>query len=217
VARRLLDGPAKASEGRFVTKDGTKSVSFGQVVAECYHERQPMQCVGQWVSPDTSFSDDGQGDAYVVYSFSATVAEVEVDIETGEVRVLDLWTAIDVGKAVNPDQVEAQIEGGTLQATGYALTEELVLDEGKILNPNLSAYIVPTTLDAPRVHAYFVEAPYSEGPFGAKGFGEVPMIGTPPAIVNAVAHAIGRRPRQAPATPERLLELLGEHKGGEAS
>lgn len=206
VAQRKLGGQITVAEG--VYSAGEQSLTFAEVVADCYAERQPMQSVGQWVSPETTFGEGGQGDAYAVYSFSATVAEVEVDIETGVVEIVDLWTAIDVGRAVNPDQVEAQIEGGVVQASGYALSEELVLEEGCILNPNLSGYIIPTSLDAPRIHPYYVEAPYSEGPYGAKGFGEIPMIGTPPAIANAVAHALGHRCRRLPVTPERVLVSL---------
>lgn len=206
VARRLLGGEPEVDEGRL--RFGGESLSFAEVAAACYDERQPMSSVGQWVSPETSFDAEGQGEAYAVYSYSATVAEVEVDVETGEVRVLDIWTAIDVGRAVNPDQVEAQIEGGVVQATGYALMEGLVLKRGEILNPNLSAYIIPTTLDVPRVHPFYVEAPYSGGPYGAKGFGEVPMIGTPVAIANAVANALGARPRALPMTGERVLEAV---------
>ena len=205
AARRLLGGEPVADGG--MLRCGDRSISFADAVAACYAERQPMSSVGQWVSPETSFGENGQGDAYIVYSYIATVAEVEVDLELGTTRVLDIWSAIDVGKAVNPDQVEAQIEGGSVQATGYALMERLSLRRGVIENPNLSSYIIPTTLDVPRIHAFFVEDPYSGGPFGAKGFGEVPMIGTPAAIANAVAHALGARPPALPITPERVLEV----------
>lgn len=206
VARRLLDGEPVVEEG--VIRVNDRTMTFADVVGACYGERQPMSSVGQWVSPETSYGDDGQGDAYVVYAYSATVAEVEIDLDLGQVEVIDLWTAIDVGKAVNPDQVEAQIEGGAVQATGYALSEGLTLREGEIENPNLSSYIIPTTLDVPRIHAFFIEEPYSGGPFGAKGFGEVPMIGTPVSIANAVAHALEVRPPALPITPERVLGLL---------
>lgn len=206
AAMRLLGQDSTVAEGRFVA--GNREATFAEVAAACAAERQPMQSVGQWVSPETSFDDQGRGDAYIVYAYSATVAEVEVDLETGVVEVIDLWAAVDVGRAVNPDQVEAQIEGGVVQATGYALTEELILHEGRILNPNLSSYIIPTSVDAPRVHPIVIEAAYSDGPYGAKGFGEIPMIGTPPAITNAVAHALGRRCRTLPNSPERVLSLL---------
>jgi CO/xanthine dehydrogenase Mo-binding subunit len=211
VARRLLDGPPEASEGVFTSSSAKgRSLTFTELAAACHKERVLMQSVGQWRQDRTTFDfqGHGQGDAYEVYAFSATVAEVEVDVETGVAEVIDLWTAIDVGRAVNPDQVEAQIEGGVLQAMGYALTEELVLEGGRIRNPNLSGYIIPTAVDMPRVHPFIVEAAYSEGPYGAKGFGELPMIGTPPAIANAVAHALGARCRRLPMLPERLLALV---------
>jgi CO/xanthine dehydrogenase Mo-binding subunit len=121
---------------------------------------------------------------------------------------------VDVGRAVNPDQVEAQLEGGVVQAAGYALMEELHLREGTIENPDLSRYIIPTSLDVPRVHPIIVEAPYGGGPYGAKGFGEIPMIGTPAAIANAVAQAISARPRRLPVRPEQILELGESGKEG---
>lgn len=208
VAARLLDGPPEASDGVYTSANGA-TLAFADLAAACHRERVLMQSVGQWRQDRTTFDfqGHGQGDAYEVYAFSATVAEVEVDVETGVAEVIDLWAAIDVGRAVNPDQVEAQIEGGVLQAMGYALTEELVLEEGRIRNGNLSGYIIPTAVDMPRIHPFIVEAAYAEGPFGAKGFGELPMIGTPPAIANAVAHALGARCRRLPMLPERLLAL----------
>lgn len=217
VAQRLLGGPTESSEGVFVAEGENRSVAFREVAAACAQERQPMQSVGQWRQDKTTydFEGSGQGDAYEVYAYSATVAAVEVDTETGVVDILDLWTAIDVGKAVNPDQVEAQIEGGVVQAVGYVVMEELVLHEGRIENPNLSAYIIPTSMDVIKVHPLIVEARYPEGPYGAKGFGEMPMIGTPPAVANAVADALGRRCRQLPIVPERVLEVLEESERDE--
>jgi CO/xanthine dehydrogenase Mo-binding subunit len=158
-----------------------------------------------------------KGDAYPVFAYSCDVAEVEVDLDTFEVKVLDFWIAADVGKAINPVMCVGQLEGGTLQAIGWALSEEIVWDSGRILNPRMTNYIVPTALDAPPFHTILVEAPYAYGPGGgAKGIGELPMDGGAPAIAAAVEHATGLSVNHLPLTPERLLEHRSEAPGSEA-
>ncbi len=145
------------------------------------------------------------GDAYACYAWGCTVAEVEVDLDTYEVQVPRVTTACDVGKAVNPVQAKGQIEGGTLQSLGYALCEEVgVTEEGSLLRDRFQTYIVPTTLDAPELTTHIVEIPYSRGPGGAKGLGEMPMNGGAPAVANALAHALGARVRDLPLTPEKI-------------
>jgi len=149
-----------------------------------------------------------KGDAYPVYAWMCDVAEVEVDLDTFEVKVLALWQAADVGKAINPVMCKGQLEGGTLQAIGWALCEELIWREGEIMNPRMTNYIIPTALDAPPFETILVEAPYPHGPGGgAKGIGELPMDGGAPAIAAAVEHATGIGADALPLTPERLFAL----------
>lgn len=141
--------------------------------------------------------------------FATERAEVEVDSETGLVRVVRLADAQDVGVALNPLNVEGQIEGGVGMGVGQALSEALVYSpEGQVLNPNFLDYKLPTALDTPPIEAILVENPFPEGPFGAKGVGELPIVATAAAISNAVAAATGARVRELPLTPERVLAAL---------
>jgi CO/xanthine dehydrogenase Mo-binding subunit len=161
------------------------------------------------VPPETTFDlGTGQGDAYVCYSWSANVVEVEVDTETGDTRVLRVHSGHDVGRVINPTTGEGQVEGGVVQGLGYALVEEHVLDGGRILNDQFSTYIIPTSLDTPEVRSILVEHPFAWGPYGAKGLGETPIIAVAPAVTAAIAHAAGVRLREIPATPERVFAAL---------
>jgi CO/xanthine dehydrogenase Mo-binding subunit len=164
---------------------------------------------GWAVPPATTFDlATGQGEAYICYTFSANVVEVQVDMETGETRPLSVVSGHDVGAIVNPTLGEGQIEGGVVQGLGYALTEEHHLKDGRIVNDQFSTYIIPTPLDVPEIKSVLVESAYSWGPYGAKGLGETPIIAVAPAVVSAIHHATGVRLRQIPATPERLFEAL---------
>jgi len=144
-----------------------------------------------------------------VFSFGALVVDVEVDELTGKVTVLRVWTAADVGKAINPKSVEGQLEGAFVQGLGYALSEEMVWDGGRLANPSMMDYKIPSSREAPfEIHALIVEAPEPEGPFGAKGAGEVGINTVAPAIANAVSAAVGVRYRTLPLSPERILRGL---------
>lgn len=154
--------------------------------------------------------ENGQGAPYWPYSFGCQIAEVEVDTETGIVRVLKVVAVHDVGKALNPTQVEGQIAGGVTQGIGFALLEELELSNGKIKNPAFSSYLIPTALDVPEIEALFVEEAEETGPFGAKGLGEPAMLPTIAAVINAIDDAVGVRITSLPATPEKILQALAE-------
>jgi CO/xanthine dehydrogenase Mo-binding subunit len=151
---------------------------------------------------------DGSGRPWQAYVFGCQVAEVEVDTITGEVQVLGIWAAHDVGRAVNPRGVEAQIEGGIVQALGQGLMEDYRQQDGRTTTPNLAKYILPTSLDVPRVTSVIVEDPDPIGPLGVKGIGEPAMIPTIPAIMNAIYDAVGVRITSLPATPEKVLEAI---------
>ncbi len=143
-------------------------------------------------------------------TFAVQGVEVEVDIETGKVDVLRCVQAIDIGKAINPKICEGQATGGIAMGIGYALTEELLFDEqGRIINPKLREYRIPTTADMPPMEVFLIEKIDPYGPFGAKGVGEITTNCTAPAIANAIAHATGARLRQLPMTPERVWKELG--------
>ncbi|MBA2720374.1 MAG: molybdopterin-dependent oxidoreductase [Chloroflexi bacterium] len=160
--------------------------------------------------PHVHFDDETyRGDAYPAFGWAACVASVEVDLDSGEVTVHDVVAADDVGKVIHPVMAEGQVEGGTLQAIGYATIEEIKLRDGRYLNDRLATYIIPTALDAPRIHTILVEAPYSGVPHGAKGIGELPMDVGAPAVVAAIHDATGAWIHELPASPERILAALG--------
>ena len=146
--------------------------------------------------------------SWLAPSFTTTAAEVEVDPDTGRVNVLKIVTAQDVGFAVNPTGIIGQIEGGAVQALGYALTEELQFDERGIVNPDLKSYLLPTAVDAPEIEAIIIEKPSAEGPRGMKGAGEAPVTTPAAAIANAIRAAVGVAPHEAPMTPERVWRAI---------
>ncbi len=157
----------------------------------------------QW-NPETY-----QGDAYPTYGWSCSVVDLSVDLDTGEVTYHRFVSATDVGKALNPVLASGQIEGGSLQALGWATCEEVVIDErGAMQNDRLTNYIIPTSLDAPEMETVLVEIPYEDGPFGAKGIGEIPMDGPAAAVAQAIENATGAVLDVLPMTPERVLEAL---------
>jgi len=130
-----------------------------------------------------------------------------VDLLSGAVQVLKLTAAHDVGRALNPQSLEGQIEGGALQGIGYALYENMVMKEGRLLSSSLATYTIPTALDAPEFKVLLIEKPYSGGPFGAKGFAETPLIPSAPAVANAIFNAVGYRARRLPILPEDVAEV----------
>ncbi len=160
--------------------------------------------------PDSVTFDDDlyRGDAYPAFGWAACVAEVQVDLDTGEVHVRDVVAADDIGRVIHPVLAEGQVEGGTLQAVGYATIEEIKLRDGRYLNDRLATYIIPTALDAPRISTILVEAPFHAAPHGAKGVGELPMDVGAPAVVAAIADATGIWIGELPASPERILAAL---------
>ncbi len=169
----------------------------------------PFRVIETYEKPgEINWSDETyQGDAYGAYAWGCNLAEVEIDPLTYQARCTRLTAVIDIGKAIHPLLAEGQIEGGSLQAVGWALYEEVVMRDGKMANAQLTNYIIPTTLDTPRIDVEIVENPYPHGPFGAKGVGECPVDGPAAAIVNAIHRATGRRLDQIPATPERILKM----------
>ncbi len=149
-----------------------------------------------------------RGDAYAAYGWGANVAEVEVDLDTGETTVLRLTASIDAGTVMHPVLAEGQVEGGTAQGLGWATVEELRAKEGRYLHDRMSTYIIPTALDTPPIDARLIECPTPHQPLGAKGLGELPIDGPAPAVVAAILDATGFLPTALPASPETLLAAL---------
>jgi CO/xanthine dehydrogenase Mo-binding subunit len=162
--------------------------------------------------PGVHFDDETYtGDAYPAFGWAAAVAEVTVDLDTGEVAVRSVVAADDAGRIIHPILAEGQVEGGTLQAVGYATIEEIKLHDGRYLNDRLATYLIPTSLDAPRIETILVEAPFEGVPHGAKGIGELPMDVGAPAVVAAIHDATGVWIHDLPASPERILAALDGH------
>jgi aldehyde oxidoreductase len=161
---------------------------------------------GYFDPPTTPLDADGQGSPYATYGFAAQIAEVEVDEALGTTKVLHMHAAHDVGRAINPTQVEGQIHGGIAQGIGMALMEEYVAGR----TDNLHDYLIPTIGDVPPITTHLIEDPEPLGPYGAKGVGEPALIATAPAILNAIRHATGVRMTQLPVTPDRLRKALLE-------
>jgi len=209
-------GPTVASRtamivGRLVQEAAT------EIQQRLQRERPPIRVEKSYIQPESIHWDETtyRGDAYPVYAWACTIADVDVDLTTGEVRVTDLVTAVDCGKALHPVMAEGQIEGGSLQAVGWATIEEIKMKDGGYQNDRLATYLIPTALDAPRIRTILVENPYSRGPFGAKGIGELPMDGPAPAIIAAIHDATGVWLDEVPATPEKVLDALrGKRDGG---
>ena len=190
--------------------DITKSLPFSELAKQAH--LRGKQFIGfAWHDNFTADVDPvtNQGDAYATYIYATQVADVEVDTDTGEVVVLRVCAAHDCGQAINPKNVEQQVEGAVAQGMGYAIMEEIILKEGKTMTPSFTKFLIPTSQDVPEVITYIVEDHEPKGPFGAKGVGEGAIIPTAAAIVNAVYDAIGVRITSLPITPEKILAALG--------
>jgi CO/xanthine dehydrogenase Mo-binding subunit len=174
-----------------------------------YLEKYPdLRIYSQYFVPPTiRWSDETYlGDAYAAYAWAVYVAEVSLDTRTYEARVEDFVAMQEVGKVVHPLLAAGQVEGGVAQGIGFALCEQVVWKDGRMINNQMTNYIMPTSADLPPIRALFHEVPYSGGPQGAKGVGELPIDGPGPAIVNALQDAAGICIREIPCTPEMLME-----------
>jgi len=207
-------GDFEYRQGRFQSRDG-QIFDFSQTVRLYHKSGKEATFYGQYSHPPFIKWDEQRfvGDAYAGFGWAACAAEVEVDMSTFEVEIVRIVNAHDMGKAINPTLVEGQIEGGIVQACGYALLEEMKFRDGRILNNNFTTYIIPTALDAPPIETILVEKEYSYGPFGAKGVGEMPLVVPAPAIASAVRQAAGLDIDEIPITPEKLFAIASAASG----
>jgi CO/xanthine dehydrogenase Mo-binding subunit len=181
--------------------------NFAHLCREYIDKHGALRSYSRYEAPFGIFWDDEdyQGDAYGAYAWAVYVAEVSVDTLTYETRVEDFLALQEVGRVIHPVLATGQIEGGVLQAIGWALYENVVWRDGRMANSQMTNYIIPTTADVPTIRVLFEEVPYAYGPMGAKGIGELPMDGPAPAIVNAIEDATGLALTQVPVTPELLM------------
>lgn len=195
-------------------------ITWRELVEQAFWKGMPLQEYGFFRAPPAEWHDEtGTGQPYFTYTFGAIISEVEVDLETGLVRVIEATTVYDIGRVINRPGAEFHAIGGYLQGMGYALMEEIVHSpDGYVYNNNFSKYHIPTGQDIPeKMNIDFVEAGYIRGPFGAKGLGEPSIVGIAPSIVNAIAHAIGSKDASKdlniiPATPDRVYYVIKKHE-----
>jgi CO/xanthine dehydrogenase Mo-binding subunit len=176
-------------------------------------EERPAISEYTYLAPKTTPFDKNTGYSTpnLSYAYVAQAVELEVDLETGYIKILRLISADDVGQAINPALVEGQIEGAVVQAVGYAITENFITKNGHILTDQLSTYLIPTVLDIPdAVDSVILEVAEPNGPFGARGLGELPFLPVAPAIAAALHDATGVWFNEFPLTPERVLRGLGK-------
>ena len=201
------------SNGMISTLDKTRCITISEAVELCKNRGVVPVGSGSFTANHTGLDpQNGSGSPWQAYVYGAQVAEVDVDTETGEVQVLGVWAAHDVGRAVNPQGVEGQIEGGVVMAVGQTLMEDYKQVDGYPSTMNLAKYILPTSLDVPEVSSVIIEDPDPLSPLGVKGIGEPSMIPTAPAIINAIYDAVGVRIHSLPATPEKVLAALREKR-----
>jgi len=183
---------------------------FKKACGEYVQRHGTLTRQSEYRTPPGIYWDDDkyQGDAYATYAWAVYVAEVSVDVRTCETRVEDFVAVQEVGRVINPILARGQIEGGVAQGIGYALYEDVTWREGRMVNNQMTNYIMPTSADLPPIRVYFEEIPYKHGPGGAKGIGELPIDGPAPAIVNAIENAIGVPIDRIPATPEVIMQAM---------
>lgn len=218
VAAEMLEGPAPDivfRAGRvFVKGAPERSLAFKEVVKRALLLGRRITGQGWFTTGPLTFNPEtGEGKPFMVYSYGVQVADVEVDPGTGEVWVRRMVAAHDVGRAINPDGVVGQIQGGIEMGLGQALIEEVKVDGGKVLTPDLARYEIPVSMDTPEMRVFIVEDRNATGPYGAKGVGESALVPTLAAIANAVRDAIGRRIFRLPITPERVALALRKGTG----
>ncbi|MBU2692055.1 MAG: xanthine dehydrogenase family protein molybdopterin-binding subunit [Candidatus Eisenbacteria bacterium] len=185
---------------------------FRDIGRACYEQGGPREVTLHHEPPAWQEFDEStyRGVAYATYGWAAHVIEVDIDPDTLEPRPLKATGVAEVGRVIHPTMCKGQFEGGTLQAIGYALTEEMKMKQGKYLNDRLTTYIIPTMKDSPKMEVTFLDRPWQGGAFGAKGIGELPMNGAAPAVIQAIENATGIIPVALPSTPERLYRWMME-------
>ncbi len=198
----------------FSMQDKEKSMPMAKVLRKGHYTPGGKMLMEEqfYDPPNENFDKEFKGNLSVSYAYGVHGVEVEVDRETGQVKILNYIAAHDVGKAINPMLLEGQIYGGGLMGIGYALGETMSYERGQLKDGNFLDYKMPTAKDVPPVQAVIVETDEQAGPFGAKGIGEPGLVPTAPAIANAIYDAVGVRIRDLPITPEKVLRALQDKK-----
>lgn len=226
IRQQILDAASKILEEEpsnldikdsiiFSTKNSEKSIPLGKVLRRIHYTTGGKMLMAEYFydPANENFDKEFKGNLSASYAYGTHGVEVEVDKETGKVKILNYIAAHDVGKAINPLLLEGQIYGGGLQGIGYALGEKMIYKDGRLMNGNFLDYKIPTVKDVPPIQPVIVETEEKEGPFGAKGIGEPGLVPTAPAIANAIYDAIGVRIKDLPITPEKVLAAIKAKEG----
>lgn len=214
TATTLNSGSVSASRMTFMAGNAIKGAAL-IALEKWKNEERPVLVEYQYFAPETTPFDPETGQCMpnFAYGYVASAVECEVDTETGKIDIIKVICADDVGKAINPQQVEGQIEGAIVQAGGYTLLENFIQKEGRVLTDKLSTYLIPTVLDIPNeVDSIILEYADKEGPWGARGVGEMPYLAYPPAVIDAVHDATGVWFDEFPLTPERVYFAIKNTK-----
>lgn len=198
----------------FSKNDPEKKSPLGKILRAAHYAAGGKMVMAEhfYDPPNENLDKEFKGNLSVTYAYGTHGVEVEVDKETGQVKILKYIAAHDVGRAINPMLLEGQVYGGATMGIGYALTERLILQDGKVMNSNFLDYKMLTAKDVPNIEAIVIETDDPSGPFGAKGIGEPGLVPTAPAIANAIYDAVGVRIKELPITPEKVLAALKEKK-----
>ncbi|MFC1491259.1 xanthine dehydrogenase family protein molybdopterin-binding subunit [Nitrospinota bacterium] len=228
LRNRLLRGAAELLEASledleiregtiFVRGSEDRSIGYTEAVKACKSLDIPLYCTAKvQTQPHTYEGHEAFGDrgGWIDYTFGVHAAEVEVNVETGEVRMLNYWAGHDVGQAIHPQNVSGQFEGGAMMGIGHGLIEEIHTERGVLTTDHFESYLIPTAAETPEWVSIIAESGEGLGPYGAKGIGEPPCTAGAAAVACAVSHAIGARITRIPMTPDHVLEVMGKLKGG---
>ena len=215
VVGKLLESAAMGLKQTLIKAgflaENYRAQEFADACTRYVGEFGPLKSFSQYQAPPGIFWNDDtyRGDAYGAFAWAVYVAEVAVDTATYEIKVQDFVALQEVGRVIHPVLAAGQIEGGVAQGIGFAVFENVVWKDGRMANNQMTNYIMPTSVDVPRIRVYFEEIPYEYGPLGAKGIGELPIDGPAPAVVNAIESALGIAVDQIPLLPEMLMEEAG--------
>jgi CO/xanthine dehydrogenase Mo-binding subunit len=197
------------ASGRVSASGGEQSLTLPELIRECENRKVTVSHLGTFHAEGGEFDPQtGRGRTFPDYTYGTHAVEVEVDPETGELKILRYAACHDVGRAINPLRVEGQIQGGAVQGIGYALQEELAVEDGTTLSTLFADYLIPTSTDVPDIDAVGLEIGEGKGPFGARGIGEPPIGPPAAALAAAIEDAVGVRLTELPFTPERVLKAI---------
>jgi xanthine dehydrogenase molybdenum-binding subunit len=208
------DDLVAANRSIYVQGNPEREIGIGKLLRGAHYKTAGTMLMAEYFYDPANemLNKEFKGNLSMAYAFGTHGVEVEVDKETGKVEILRYVSAHDVGKAINPMLLEGQIYGGAMMGIGYALSEQLMLSEGRLKNPNFRDYVMLTASDLIPMKSFIVETEDKHGPFGAKGIGEPGCVPSAPAIANAIYDAVGVRITELPITPEKILAALQEQE-----